>query len=134
MFRFCLSLCIFIVFIGCQPNNGDPPQPPEPGNTPVEPAPPSSDPGNGEDLTFEVRTEAYDMLGVQESKDWLRKNHYTVTKVDSDTYLIQRNYVSGNVTRKEKTRVQGRGLASTEGTAFTKDDEGNIRVGFARKN
>lgn len=107
---------------------------PEPGNEPHKPVLPSEPERTLEYLrSFAGRTENYDMLGVQESKDWLSKNKYTVTKIDDDTLLIQRNYVSGNITKREKIRISSSGLSSTDGTAFTKDDEGNIRVGFFRE-
>ena len=136
MFRFCLSLCIFMVLIGCQPNNGNQQKSPEPGNESHTPVSPSEPERTLEYLrSFAGRTENYDMLGVQESKDWLRKNEYTVTEIDDDTRLIQRNYVSGNITKKDKITISkgGGGLSSIEGTAFTEDDEGNIRVGFFRE-
>ncbi len=129
MFRFCLSLCIFIVLIGCQPAE----KPPEPsGNddqksTKVEVTDPVG-PTEGEDTKeFLERTKAYNMLGVQESKDWLRDNsEYTGTEIDDNTLLIQKN--GAKITMSKETR----GLASIEGTVLTDDHKGNIRVGFFR--
>ena len=125
-----------MVLIGCQPNNGNQQKTPEPGNEPHKPVLPSEPERTLEYLkSFAGRTANYDMLGVQESKDWLSKNEYTVTEIDDDTLLIQQNYVSGNITKKPKIRISkgSGGLGVIGGTAFTEDDEGNIRVGFFRE-
>ena len=114
-----------MVLIGCQPNNGNQQKPPEPGNEPHKPVLPSEPERTLEYLrSFAGRTEKYDMLGVQESKDYLSKNKYTVTEIDDDTLLIL-----GKITVSKGSRF----LCAEGGTAVTEDDEGNIRVGFFRE-
>ena len=137
---------IIIAFImGCNPtpkpggksdlnDKTDPPTvKPSPSNQTdpptVKPSPPKLDPNS-----FIPRTKNYDMLSVQESKDWLRENYWTVT-YSGNTITIQRDYKSGNVTDRSKFTMSkdSRGIISVSGTMFTTDDGGNIRVGFFRK-
>ncbi|RKU06399.1 hypothetical protein C6501_18685 [Candidatus Poribacteria bacterium] len=110
MFRFCLLLCIFIVLIGCQP-----------------PEKTQETPGNGDQTqeptissvwSYASRTEGYDMLGVQESKEWLNKNKDKFDIPESTDYRL----------------LMGTGLPKfTDAILITKDDDGNIRVGFDRE-
>lgn len=95
----------------------------------VKPSPPKLDPNS-----FIPRTKNYDMLSVQESKDWLQKNYWTVT-YRGNTIIIQRDYKSGNVTDRSKFTMSkdSRGMVGISGTMFTTDDDGNIRVGFFQK-
>ena len=137
MFRCCLSLCMLIVFIGCQPNNEDPPRQRKPIQTSTRP---TETERRLEYLrSFAGRTENYDMLGIQESKDWLRKNKYTVTEVGGSTLLFEQNYVSGNLKQQPEAKISKgfKGIVSVKGITkdayLTKDDEGNIRIGFSRK-
>ena len=84
--------------------------------------------------SFEYRTKNYDMLSVQESKDWLRKNYWTII-YSGNTIRLQRNYVSENVTDKSNftISIDSRAMNSISGTLFTTDDNGKLRVGFFRK-
>lgn len=129
MFRFCLLICIFIVLIGCQPPE-KPPEPPEPGNGSHKPVqPPELEPEpKPEPNSFAFRTQNYDMLGVQESKEWLSKN-CTITEIDDDTLRIQRNDVPGRVSVSKGSRY----FISLSGAAIIEDDDGNMRVGFFRE-
>ena len=123
MFRFCLSLCIFFVLIGCQPTQksdhpGNDNQAHEPRTAP--------EPTSLEDIrSFDNRTKNYNMLGVKKSKNWLRDKGYTVTEINGNAFLIEKN-------GKEMTTIEkgSRAHYSVEETLFTHDDEGNIRVGF----
>ena len=84
--------------------------------------------------SFILRTKNYDMLSVQESKDWLQNNYWTVT-YSGNTIIIQRNYKSENVTDRSKFTISkdSRAMISKNNAMFTTDDDGNIRVGFFRK-
>ncbi|RKU16677.1 hypothetical protein C6501_05325 [Candidatus Poribacteria bacterium] len=83
--------------------------------------------------SFAGRTENYDMKSVEESKKWLLDNKYTVTDIDNNNLLIQRNYVSGNITDRRKITISKAGaIVVMDGAMLTTDDEGNVRVGFFR--
>lgn len=127
-----VTIIIIAFIMGCNPTpkperKSDPNDKTDP--TIVRSSPPKLDLNS-----FIPRTKNYDMLNVQDSKDWLQKNYWTVTH-SGNTIIIQRNYKSGNVTDRSKFTMSkdGRGMISVSGTMFTTDDDGNIRVGFFRK-
>ena len=144
-YKMIVTIIIIAFIMGCNPtpkpegksdlnDKTDPPTvKPSPSNQTdppiVKSSPPKLDPNS-----FIPRTKNYDMLSVQESKDWLRKNYWTVT-YSGNTIIIQRNYKSGNVTDRSKFTMSkdSRGMIAKNNAIFTVDDNGNIRVGFFRK-
>lgn len=97
-----VTVVIIAFIVGCNPTpkpNGKPDQNDKPDPPIVKLPPPKTDLNS-----FISRTENYDMLSVQESKDWLRKNYWTVT-YSGNNIIIQRNYKSGNVTDTNKYTI-----------------------------
>ncbi len=127
-----VTLIIIAFIVGCNPTppSGESDPSNKPGQQIVDPVPP--DPPKPDLLSFAYRTKHYDVLSVQKSKDWLRKNYWTVTYSGS-TIILQRNYKSGNGTDRSKVTISGNAVSSINGTMFTMDDSGNIRVGFFKE-
>lgn len=149
-----IGLCMVCLTVGCNPppeqQNGNTDSTDKVNPSQVEtPQDPVDDERTLEYIrSFAGRTEDYDMLGVQESKQWMRKHKFTVTD-KGNNYAIQRNYVSGRIKKRNKVTIPkgGRSLTSIRSRKipgdidpikdisiiFTDDDEGNIRVGFYRE-
>ncbi|MDE0553088.1 MAG: hypothetical protein OXI24_02645 [Candidatus Poribacteria bacterium] len=88
-------------------------------------------PSSRREPTLEYRSFAgrtYELLDVKASKEWLNENGYTVTENPDDTLQIAGNRVSLIVSKGF------RHFNLINGVLITEDDEGNIRVGFSRKN
>lgn len=105
--------------LGCKSNNNTP------GSSAGQTTPPPPTPPEEDQDSFAVSTKNYNMLGVQESKEWLLQNtdKVTITDIGNNTLLIQ-----GNL---KITVSRGSGFTvNMEGTVLAEDDEGNIRVGF----
>ena len=101
------------------------------GKTPPPPVPPVPP-------RYETPAERHDkyiadnnFMDAEQSRAWLRENHYHVQKLDEGGYRITRDYrdPDTNVHHKDNIKLLGkRAIVNNSGVMMTRDSENNIRV------